>query len=73
MFIYIGGYLNNGFKEIKMIKIIKKELLEDANNYYGKRIPTDTILQNYIAIELIKRLDFGSEEGTRGSVAYCFY
>jgi DNA-binding transcriptional MerR regulator len=53
-----------------MKSITKKGLLEDAKTYYGIDNITNTILQNYIKIGLIKRVGFEHEKGIAGSVSY---
>ncbi|RXG62622.1 hypothetical protein ES695_21160 [Candidatus Atribacteria bacterium 1244-E10-H5-B2] len=49
--------------------ITKIQLLEDAKKYYGIDI-SNNILQNYLKIGLIRRLDFDHVKGIRGSVSY---
>ncbi len=53
-----------------MEAITKLKLLEDAKNYYGIEGISNNILQNYLKIGLIKRLDFDHVKGIRGSVSY---
>jgi hypothetical protein len=52
-----------------MNKITKRQLFEDTQIFFDIKI-TDTIMQNYIKIGLIKRLDCCHLLGTRGSVSY---
>ena len=54
----------------EMQAITKLKLLEDAKNYYGVEGISNNILQNYLKIGLIKRLDFDHVKGIRGSVSY---
>ncbi|MBA7563671.1 hypothetical protein ES708_05331 [subsurface metagenome] len=56
-------------KGYKMKGITKIQLLEDAKKYYGIDI-SNNILQNYLKIGLIRRLDFDHVKGIRGSVSY---
>jgi len=53
-----------------MKNITKTDLIKDANTYYGVRGITNNILQNYISMGLIERLDSDHVKGVWGSVSY---
>lgn len=51
-----------------MKTLTKTELLKDSKKYFEIKI-SNTILQNYIKKDLMKRLDHYHQRGIRGSVA----